>query len=110
MVDGDVLFYAEACFLKGQIHVVADVSAALRRVRVGALTAKSAAEKAVEDVAHIKSVKAAAVTAAVAAGGGIKGGVTELVILLLFFRVAQHLVGLRGFFKLFFGTFLIVRI
>ena len=117
--DLDFHFRAEGGLLKGNIHVEAQVCAALRAVcRLAAsLAAEEIGEdvfKAAEPAALTESAKAAEPTEAACArtaGAAVfKGGVAELVVLGALVLIGQDLVGFVDFLKLFFGSFGVVPV
>ena len=92
--DRDLFLAAEGRLLKGYVHAGAQIVAAARRVGIAARGAEAAAEKAREDVAQVAEIAEALKSAAAEAGGGIKGGVAELVVLRALVVVREDLVGL----------------
>ena len=105
--DLDFHFRAEGGRLKGNIHVEAQVCAALRAVC--RLAASLAAEEIGEDV--FKAAEPTEAACARTAGAAVfKSGVAELVVLGALVLIGQDLVSFVDFLKLFFGSFGVVPV
>lgn len=116
---GEFLLDTGRCFAKGDLHIIAEVSALLRAIAPSA----SAAGEHVEDVAHVEAAKATltaetakaslsetAVARAAAAGRLRESIVSELVVLGSLIRIGEDVVGFIDFLEFFFRRFWIVFI
>lgn len=116
---GEFLLDTGRCFAKGDLHIIAEVSALLRAIAPSA----SAAGEHVEDVAHVEAAKAsltaetakaalseAAVARTAAAGSLREGIVSELIILRSLVRIGENVIGFIDFLEFFFRGFWIVFI
>lgn len=116
---GEFLLDTGRCFAKGDLHIIAEVSALLRAIAPSA----SAAGEHVENITHVEAAKAAltaetakaslseaAVARAAATGRLRKGIVSELVVLRSLVRIGEDVVGFIDFLEFFFRGFWIVFI
>ena len=115
---GEFLLDAGRCFAKGDLHIIAEVSALLRAIAPSA----SAAGEHVENIPHVEAAKASltaetakaalseAAVARTAAGSLREGIVSELVILRSLVRIRENVVGFIDFLEFFFRGFWIVFI
>ena len=125
---GEFLLDTGRCFAKGDLHIIAEVSALLRTIAPSA----SAAGEHVENITHVEAAKTAlsaetakaalsaetakaalseAAVARTAATGSLREGiVSELVILRSLVRIGENMVGFIDFLEFFFRGFWIVFI
>lgn len=111
---GEFLLDTGRCFAKGDLHIIAEVSALLRAIAPSA----SAAGEHVENITHVEAAKAsltaetakAALSEAAAAGSLREGIVSELIILRSLVRIGENVVGFIDFLEFFFRGFWIVFI
>lgn len=111
---GEFLLDTGRCFAKGDLHIIAEVSALLRAIAPSA----SAAGEHVENITHVEAAKTAlstetakAAVARTAAASSLREGiVSELVILRSLVRIGENMVGFIDFLEFFFRGFWIVFI
>ena len=114
LVDLDIFFNTESRLLEGDGHRLLEVTSFHRTVALGsaAEASEAASEHISEHVEYIVVASAEATeTAACSSESGIRvyACVTELVIQLFLFRIAEYAVSFVDFLELFFGS-LITRI
>ena len=116
---GEFLLDTGRCFAKGDLHIIAEVSALLRAIAPSA----SAAGEHVENITHVEAAKAtltaetakaslseAAVARAAAARRLCEGIVSKLVVLGSLVCIGEDVVGFIDFLEFFFRGFWIVFI
>src|SRR5690606_36469984 len=101
----DFLLHPTHRFFQRQLHGVAQIGTALRATTRAATTA--AAENITKDITENIAAAAAGTSAEAAAGLTVDTGMTILVVHLAFLGVAQHFIGLGGFFEFGVGVFVI---
>ena len=98
---GNLFFQAGSGFFQRNFDAVLQVFAL-----IAGLATATAAEHLAEDVAEVKTLRAAETAKAfktALAAAGFKGAVAELVVGGFFLRVGQNIVGFLDFFEFFFG-------
>ena len=113
-------FLAESGFLKRDLQIIAQITAALRSRTTGTATAALTAKEHIEYIAKTfgtATAKAAKTTlaetteaAGTAAHTAIECRMTELVILGLLLRVLQDIIGFIDFFELLFGCLGVIAV